>query len=204
MFLDMAKRAHKVNRDNGFWDNPRPHRASMVLIATEVAELAEEIRKGTPPVYFEHAGQKVEIDFKAPISAEDFGGEDILIEGQEAKSHMHKPEGEVSELADIIIRCFDAFEGYGLPGLQNAYQIFTGSPYYTEDVNKKLSFIHNIVRCSGAHFMSDSEFANNLNAIIYYTLVYAVSRGLYYRVIEMIDIKITYNSLRGKMHGKLA
>jgi hypothetical protein len=78
--------AYETSELNGWHDKPRPISEVLILIVTEVAELYEEVRNGVVP--------------------ED--GMRMLPANQDIGETMDKPEGIVIELADIVIRCFDA------------------------------------------------------------------------------------------------
>lgn len=80
---DMQKRAFNNAKAKGFHDDPRSREAALMLILTEVAEAAEEVRRP-------------DFDPKA-VRYRDDG----------------KPEGLGPELADIVIRCGDTAEAFG-------------------------------------------------------------------------------------------
>ena len=69
-----------------------------MLIVSEIAEATEEARKGTPPVYV------IQNDMVIPIESVSFESFEMR-EGD--KVRMQKPEGELIELADAIIRICD-------------------------------------------------------------------------------------------------
>lgn len=94
-----------VNRANGWFDVPRPLSDDGALIASEAIEMFEEARSGHGPTetYFTH-------DKKCPVSP-------LVV----ATGHLPsidcctlKPEGFPTELADVLIRCFDSISRYGI------------------------------------------------------------------------------------------
>jgi len=94
---EMAKKTQEIHQwavNKGWWAIPNRTPPTMhMLVVTELAEATEEARKETPPVYFCKEGTKI------TPSNEQFwkwANEDNL-----------KPEGELIELADAVIRIMD-------------------------------------------------------------------------------------------------
>lgn len=94
-----SKEVHQVAVDHGFWTEPHSKTPleSLMLMVTELAEAAEEVRKGTPKLYQELAGGII-----APLEAPSW-------------SSRGKPEGEAAELADCLIRILDHCEFFKIP-----------------------------------------------------------------------------------------
>ncbi len=75
--------------------------AMHMLMVTELAEATEEIRNGKPDLYWETpTGRMVQ---------DDVGGGFNLSIGLGNATILQKPEGEMSELADVVIRIMDYF-----------------------------------------------------------------------------------------------
>ena len=91
---DLCKEAHQIAKDHDWWvDGDRNPLEILMLINCELAEAAEEFRKGTPPIYtIESLGLGL-VNRNRP---------------------GFKPEGYLSELADVWIRCADYIEQQGL------------------------------------------------------------------------------------------
>lgn len=76
---------HQVARDKGWWDAPvKTDLECHMLMVAEIAEASEEVRREAITGIFYH------------------------------KSDAYKPEGEVVELADCILRIFDYAKGKNL------------------------------------------------------------------------------------------
>ena len=80
---DMQREAHDNAVERGFWENERNTGELLALIHSEVSEALEEYRNGRMKVASRPIGD------------------------------ISKPEGFVTELADIIIRVADLAEAYG-------------------------------------------------------------------------------------------
>lgn len=96
---ELAAACHKSAQDKGWYDepNPRTPAEALLLITTEVAEIVEEIRKPNPigKMYFIAVpGLQAAIDEGCSTSVE-------------IASRGIKPEGESTEVADVLIRLLD-------------------------------------------------------------------------------------------------
>lgn len=81
---ELCNLAYKNSREKGFHDTPLLPLEAFMLICSEVAEAAEEMRNGSPLYYFK----------ETPIGA--------------------KPEGVAAELADVVIRVADYCGAHGI------------------------------------------------------------------------------------------
>ncbi len=77
--------------------SPQRKLALHMLIVTEVAEASEEVRNNKPDLYWETPTGRIVQDDVA-------GGFNLSVGTQ-----MQKPEGEMAELADVVIRVMDIF-----------------------------------------------------------------------------------------------
>jgi len=81
---------HALAKEKGWYDSPRTPPELHMLMVTELAEATEEARKDTPPIYGRHVGtDNTGKKYYSPVQP----GE--------------KPEGELIELADCVIRILD-------------------------------------------------------------------------------------------------
>lgn len=85
---------HTMAREKGWWDQPRNPLELHMLMVSELAEATEEARKlGMPPVYYvSEQGDLPQYDGMFSVK---IGGKPL------------KPEGELIELADCVIRIMD-------------------------------------------------------------------------------------------------
>lgn len=91
MMMVLQNYIHNTAKEKGWWEGGERNPLEIhMLIVSELAEATEEARKGTPPIYVESQGAKMTPDH--PLF-------------QEMKSL--KPEGELIELADAVIRVMD-------------------------------------------------------------------------------------------------
>jgi NTP pyrophosphatase (non-canonical NTP hydrolase) len=52
-FVELQKEVHRVAKDKGWYDEPRDPMASLMLVVTELAEAAEQLRVDAKPIYRE-------------------------------------------------------------------------------------------------------------------------------------------------------
>jgi NTP pyrophosphatase (non-canonical NTP hydrolase) len=98
----MQKKAFAVAKSKGWWDKTPPAAEAHMLMVTEIAEATEEVRKGTPPIYYT-LGQ----DRFTPEHVQE-----MLSDGSiQDYTSSWKPEGELIELADVVIRILNYCEG---------------------------------------------------------------------------------------------
>lgn len=117
---------YKTAKDKGWYKSDVHPLAALMLVVSEIAEACEEVRKGTPVVYFNTEN--------GVVTTQDLGGEMNLRVGEE----LQKPEGELIELADAVIRIFDycAHRGYDLESAIKAKSEYNKTRSYRHG-NKK-------------------------------------------------------------------
>lgn len=91
---EFQKQVHEAAKAKGWWDSPRESGTMHMLMVSEIAEATEETRKGTPAVYSVDPTTKIIMPNTTEMT---INGEVVLL----------KPEGELIELADAVIRIMD-------------------------------------------------------------------------------------------------
>lgn len=90
---EMVTVVHNNAKEKGWWESQREAGTILMLIVSEIAEAMEEARNNTPPIYI-HSKEQVAIN-------PHFADIDFIEES------LAKPEGELIELADAVIRIMD-------------------------------------------------------------------------------------------------
>lgn len=103
---DFVKEVGKNNVEHGFRDSELKPTDFVALIHSEVSEILEEFRSG-------HEATEIYYNCRLPKSERDEFG-DIGCDGVCKGCEHGKPEGIPAELADVIIRCFDMADYYGI------------------------------------------------------------------------------------------
>jgi len=104
---EMVERAFNTATVKGWHDEgfeKLPLECHMLMVS-EIAEASEEVRKGTMPFYFEMNGKMVE-PFDLSLAAFTVA-EGFKLDGTINQKVLKKPEGELIELADVMIRIGD-------------------------------------------------------------------------------------------------
>ncbi len=114
----LASRALATATKSGFYDKPEDPFKAHMLIVTEVVEATECVRRCEPPLWVEggEPGHIVEIESNVQLAVENEAG--LLTE----PPYCLKPEGEASELVDVMIRVagYFAHRGWDLDSLVRA------------------------------------------------------------------------------------
>lgn len=185
----LAKEAHGISRDHGFWENPPSVERSVNLMHSEVSELLEDLRDGKPITLFEFLP---------------------LAEGQT----LGKPVGPVSELADVVIRLLDFAGAHGL-SLHGTVDFATFA--HNTDADGWISDMHSslvaIVREHQSFPLSLSlaqvpamreswkaRMAPKVFAAI--CVVFACAEAHEIPLFHAIDVKMAFNKSRPRKHGK--
>jgi NTP pyrophosphatase (non-canonical NTP hydrolase) len=122
----LVEEAHRIAREHGWWEKPQAAPTLHMLMVSEIAEATEEARKGTPAVYFQTEN--------GIVPSEALAGSMTMHIGD----RLQKPEGELVELADAIIRIADycGSKGWDLEGAVKAKMHYNETRSYRHG-NKK-------------------------------------------------------------------
>lgn len=102
---DLVKAAHENAKSKGWWDEDRSFGDIISLIHSEASEALEDHRDGKQPT-------EMWYEFKHPNYGKLTHKSSIM--EWDGNSYLGKPCGISSELADIVIRVFDACGRYGI------------------------------------------------------------------------------------------
>lgn len=191
--------AHSVAKSKGFWDKARTPTELLMLIVTEFAEAAEELRK-----------------------AETLGMDTIYY-----TPDSRKPEGFGIEIADATLRLFDLIGGFGIDIIVPYQQLSQVSDAYFEDINQLIVYSPNVsiddTWYSGFTALEDvmhlvtvtvnanneillypnvkqPVFAGKLAIILQY--IFRISEKYRLDLHKALITKMDYNKTRDFMHGK--
>jgi len=189
-FLDvLAKEAHGISKDHGFWENPPSVERSVNLMHSEVSELLEDLRDGKAITLFE---------FLDPAEGQSLG----------------KPVGPVSELADVVIRLLDFAGAHGLSLHGNVdFSTFAKNgdvDGWISDMHKSLTRIvaehHDfpvsldLARVPAMREAWRARMAKPVFTSICIVFACAEAHGI--DLLDAIRVKMAFNKSRPRKHGK--
>lgn len=183
---------HSTAKEKGWWSPPRAEDETLMLMVTELAEATEEIRAGTPDVY-------VNDQFNASHPVVFTDGKWYTTGGLDVAVLKLKPEGQLIEIVDKVIRLLD-WAGWRAVDMSGG---FTTSPERIEQFKsvRPVSFHFQLVKMIVK--LENVENRDDLVAPIKQILSTAhdfiASRG--YKMMDLIEMKQTYNKTRAYKHG---
>jgi hypothetical protein len=201
-YTDLAIDIHKNAVAHGWWEGDREVGEVFALFLSEASEALEEYRNGKPPIYFmRNAGQIGKYAFQDQ-------------ETDLSKWNGEKPEGIVVELADVVIRLFDASQVYDW-GLEKfkAYKASEmpkqGQKRWKTRTKTFGTFILLIQQMITAAYDEDYDDTNDiptieidtelLQYVISYIFTYCNEQG--WDIDTVIRLKHKYNKTRPYKHG---
>lgn len=185
----LAKEAHAISKDHGFWENPPSVERSVNLMHSEVSELLEDLRDGKAITLFE---------FLPPAEGQTLG----------------KPVGPVSELADVVIRLLDFAGAHGLSLHGNVdFSTFAKNgdvDGWISDMHKSLTRIvaehHDfpvsldLARVPAMREAWRARMAKPVFTSICIVFACAEAHGI--DLLDAIRVKMAFNKSRPRKHGK--
>ena len=107
---ELVKQAHDNAVSKGWWEEDRSFGEIIALIHSELSEALEDYREGNKPaeVWYEHKHPLHRVNASTGNHVENW------IVNEEMVPTIGKPCGIPSELADVVIRVFDACGRYGI------------------------------------------------------------------------------------------
>ena len=197
----LAKEAHAISRDHGFWENPPSVERSVNLMHSEVSELLEDLRDGKAITLFE---------FLPPAEGQTPSGET----GDPSAARSGKPVGPVSELADVVIRLLDFAGAHGLSLHGNVdFSTFAKNgdvDGWISDMHKSLTRIvaehHDfpvsldLARVPAMREAWRARMAKPVFTSICIVFACAEAHGI--DLLDAIRVKMAFNKSRPRKHGK--
>ncbi len=183
---ELIKSIYANNVKAGWWPEDRSILAVKLLIGSEIVEAFEEVRNNNPPVYIVQNGNKIAIE---ALLWESF----VMTDGD--KVSYQKPEGELIEIADVVIRCLD------LVGHRGQQDLFDETMMkYTFDKYPRGEHIEAQLYYGCLELLTGPDYAfERLTAIVGALYDYCHFRG--WDLEKAIDIKLKYNTTRPFRHG---
>ena len=193
-------RAYTSACNHGFHDKELSVEHLIMLVLTEVSEMVEADRKGL------HANMSMFIRESSTLPPR--GHEEN--HWQSCFERFIKDTVE-DEMADVCIRLFDFCGTFGLDAsiivdndLLSEYRCLFGGKSFCEQCFTLCSVL---CRIDGLSFEDDSEdddTIDNIPTIISgaLTFIYFMAKELHVDLARHIDLKMSYNELRPRKHGK--
>lgn len=169
----LADRAHRIAVAKGFYDKTPSHERCRMLVICELAEVVEADRKGR------HAVVSEEID-------------DYVDEAFVTDFNDRIKDTVEDELADFVIRCLDIVGWwrsiYVWGDLEISFNFFRPDEWDGEDGVTQL-----------AYEATERVFVYVPDALAF-VLYYCQSVGI--DIMRHVELKMRYNELRPRLHGK--
>lgn len=188
--LALQNKIYKLNVTKGFWDGEFNQKEKLILVASEVIEALEEVRKHAPSVYVISDGKVCPVEhlgFESFVHTDSKCG--FLGNKKEVITAM-KPEGELMEVADVVIRCLDSLAHFKI-----AYEAQAKDSFNV--VSNPANFYYDLLTVLTAR---QGSFKEKLQAVIVECEKYCLYKG--WDLKTAMDIKVRFNETRAYKHGK--
>lgn len=164
---ELAKEIHALAVEKGWWDTERSRGEVYALIHSEISEAVEEARKDRPSIYYSEQHTWHVIDDQNKIWSN------------------KKPEGELIELADAVIRCLD--------------WIGKTEKFFLKNHRHPVGYFYGMNPLEAYCRLHDTISEGDIHGTIILSFTYAKHRG--WDLMEAIRIKHEYNKTRPHRHG---
>ena len=188
-FQEQAIEIHVWAKEKGWWDEKRDHPTLIELIHSEISEATEEIRDGKPSIYQINIVQKMS-DPLPRSQIIKFGYKDWIGE--------RKPEGQLIELADMVIRILDTL-CYLKVDIADCWDSALAAVVIQRYPNE-LCFHIALRKILSRGLAGTSIFTTPLVEVLAMTVKYFRMQRLI-DIREIIAMKMEYNKTRPYRHG---
>lgn len=186
---ELANEIHQENVAKGWYEGkPRSPREILMLCISEIAEATEEARNGSPLLY-------VVDQFKERHSVLKENGKWFTTGGLDVAELNLKPEGEVIEIVDCVIRLLD---WAGWKKIDLSMGINLDMVQSLEQSLKDESPLECQFNICASLVLANTE-DSMIQKIIEFCFGYVASRG--YNLMDLIEMKREYNRTRSHRHG---
>lgn len=201
MFNELAKEAHKISKEHGWWDKEPTFGSLIALMHSELSEALEECRNGRPMVWKECYAKDPDDDKTLWCGAPGTDKCYSILKDKKCEYRGAKPEGIAVELADCIIRILDwaGHEGVKVDFIiktleKNRYK----ESEIDDDFGDFISVCHSVL--SNAYAQED-ELGRSMCLCmeIVYIMDWATKEGV--DMYAIIREKMDYNKTRPYRHG---
>lgn len=193
MFNELAKEAHKISKEHGWWDKEPTFGSLIALMHSELSEALEEYRNGRPMVWYA---------CDVSDACCEPGHYHYNVNCCRGCGHRgYKPEGIAVELADCIIRILD-WAGHEGVKVDFIIKTLEENRYKESDIDDDfgdfISVCHSVL--SNAYVQED-ELGRSMCLCmeIVYIMDWAKHEGV--DMDAIIREKMEYNKTRSYRHG---
>lgn len=185
----LQKEIHEYAKEKGWWDNERSAGEIYALIHSEISEAVECARNGEPPVWYRKNYDHLMRD---PFKKTGFPADG------------EKPEGELIELADVVIRILDYAESrnkdYMTGGGLRIYPHATREKEHVDRIGSHLEF-YNLLHGYIVNSHRDINKSESTELSYCLTLICYFCKSKEWDLWKAVRCKMEYNKTRSYRHG---